>query len=104
MNQKFSAEEGALRSGADHVGDAKTALDGQLSTLRGQLTSLEGQWRGSGALAFGTVMERWDAQARKLTGTLEVFEANLRGTDTAYTETDDSAKQAMDKYNSTLGS
>ncbi|PWD50523.1 WXG100 family type VII secretion target [Serinibacter arcticus] len=99
---KFSAEEGALRAGADHVATAKTTLDGQLADLRGRLTSLEGQWRGSGATAFTTVMTRWDNDTRRLTGALETFEANLKGTDTAYTETDDSAQQAMNAFNSSL--
>lgn len=102
MADKFSAEEGALRSGADHVATAKTTLDGQLADLRSKLTSLEGQWRGTGAAAFTGVMTRWDNDARKLTGALDTFEANLRGTDTAYTETDDSAQQAMNSFNASL--
>ena len=102
MADQFSAEENALRSGADHVAEAKTTLDTQIADLRTRLTSLEGAWRGTGAMAFTNVMQRWENDARRLTGALATLEANLIGTDKPYTETDDSAHQAMNPSNASL--
>lgn len=102
MNDRFSAEEAALRTGAGHVADAREELGGKIDQLRSRLTSLEGQWRGTGQLAFASVMANWEADARKLTSALDVFEANLTGTDTAYTETDDAAKAALAGFNASL--
>lgn len=102
MADKFSAEENALRTGAGHVADARTTMNTQISDLRGRLTSLQGQWRGTGQLAFTNVMTNWERDATRLTSALENFEANLTGTDQAYTETDDSAQQAMNAFNASL--
>ena len=102
MADQFSAEEGALRTGAGHVSDARTTLNTQIADLRTKLTSLEGQWRGTGQLAFSNVITNWERDASRLTTALETFEANLTGTDTAYTETDDSAQQAMNAFNASL--
>ena len=99
----FSAEENALKTGADHVATTKEDLDTQLTALRNQLTALQGRWKGQGNLAFTNVMSRWDSQAFKLIGVLDVFEANLRGTDKAYLETDDGSAAALNQFDSSLG-
>ena len=88
MADVISAEEGALNKGAQAVGEAKAGIDQQVQNVRGEIEQLRGYWSGSAAIAFTTMMNSWDEQAKKLNSVLITLEDALTGTakDQASTE------------------
>ncbi len=84
----ISAEEGALRRGAQAVNETKAGIDQQVKNVRGEIEQLRGYWQGSAAVSFTTLMNSWDEQARKLNNVLVTLEDALSGTerDAAATE------------------
>jgi WXG100 family type VII secretion target len=81
MADVISAEEGALRRGAQAVGDAKAGIDQQVQNVRGEIEQLSGYWTGAAAGAFSGLMNSWDEQARKLNNVLITLEDALKGTE-----------------------
>lgn len=90
MADVISAEEGALRRGAQAVNEAKGGIDQQVRKVRGEIEVLRGYWSGAAATSFTSLMTRWDAEASKLNEVLVTLEAALSGTerDQAATEQD----------------
>ena len=93
MADVISAEEGALRRGAQAVGEAKQGIDQQVKKVRGEIDQLRGYWQGGAAVAFTGLMTNWDEQARKLNEVLVTLEEALSGTekDQAATEEEHSS-------------
>lgn len=93
MADVISAEEGALRRGAQAVNEAKAGIDQQVKKVRGEIEQLRGYWQGGAAVAFTGLMTNWDEQARKLNEVLVVLENALAGTekDQAATEEEHSS-------------
>ena len=93
MAEVISAEEGALRRGAQAVNEAKAGIDQQVKKVRGEIDQLRGFWQGSAAGSFTVMMTSWDEQARKLNEVLVTLEAALSGTekDQASTEEDNAS-------------
>ncbi len=81
MAQVISAEEGALRAGAEAVNTAKANIERQIRTVRGEIEMLSGFWTGAAALSFTQLLGRWDEQANKLNNVLVTLEDALRGTE-----------------------
>lgn len=81
MAETISAEEGALRKGAQAVRETKTGIDGQVKKVRGEIEQLRGYWSGAAAVSFTTLMTRWDEQTRKLNEVLVTLEDALSGTE-----------------------
>ena len=81
MADQISAEEGALRKGAQAVRETKTGVDQQVKKVRGEIDQLRGFWTGAAAGSFTTLMTRWDEQTRKLNEVLVTLEAALAGTE-----------------------
>lgn len=81
MAQVISAEEGALRKGAEAVNTAKGNIQKQISNVRGEIEQLRGFWTGSAAGAFTQLLNNWDQQANKLNDVLITLEDALRGTE-----------------------
>jgi WXG100 family type VII secretion target len=91
----ISAEEGALRRGAQAVGEAKAGIDQQAKNVRGEIEQVRGFWRGGAALAFTSLMGSWDEQARKLNETLVTLEAALAGTEKDQAATEESHQSTI---------
>lgn len=85
------------------VSDAKSELDGQLGSLRGKLSGIGSQWRGAGSTSFQSVMMRWDDQARRITGALNDFEANLRSSEQTYNASDEAQSSSFTNLGGRLG-
>ena len=81
MAQVISAEEGALRRGAQAVHEAKSGIDQQVKNVRGEIEQLRGYWSGGAALSFTGLMNRWEEQATKLNEVLVTLEDALSGTE-----------------------
>lgn len=103
VGQEVSAADGALARGAKIVADSKVALNSELSSLRGKLSSIGSMWQGSGATAFTSVMQQWENNANRIVSSLDNFEENLKQSQTTYTATDDAATQAMNRLQGRLG-
>ena len=52
MADVISAEEGALRRGAQAVNEAKAGIDQQVKKVRGEIDQLRGYWQGGAAVAL----------------------------------------------------
>jgi len=81
MAQVISAEEGALRKGAQAVNTAKAGIDTQVKNVRGEIEQVRGFWSGAAAVSFTGLLNTWDEQTRKLNETLVTLEAALAGTE-----------------------
>jgi WXG100 family type VII secretion target len=89
MAEVISAEEGALRRGAQAVGEAKQGIDQQVKNVRNEIEQLRGFWTGGAAVAFTGLMNNWDEQARTLNNVLVTLEAALSGTEKDQARTED---------------
>ena len=98
MADVISAEEGALRRGAQAVRETKSGIDQQTKKVRGEIEQLRGFWTGAAAASFTTLMSRWDEQARQLNEVLVTLEDALAGTER------DQAEEAHQQTISGLGS
>ncbi|MBX3094848.1 MAG: WXG100 family type VII secretion target [Cryobacterium sp.] len=95
MAQVISAEEGALRRGAQAVNEAKAGIDQQVRKVRGEIDQLRGFWQGGAAVAFTGLMTRWDEQATKLNDVLVTLEAALSGTEKDQAATEEQHSQTI---------
>lgn len=103
MADQISAEEGALRKGAQAVRETKAGVDQQVKKVRGEIDQLRGYWTGAAAGSFTTLMTRWDEQTRKLNEVLVTLEAALAGTEKDQAATEDSHQQTISGLGSMMG-
>jgi WXG100 family type VII secretion target len=103
MAGEFSKQDASLDRGARLVADARAELEQQLSTLRGRLAGIGGQWQGGGSAAFQSLMVRWDDDARKITSALTTFENNLRASESTYNTADDTQQATYARLAGRLG-
>lgn len=95
MAAVISAEEGALRKGADAVGTAKTNIENEIKKVRGQIELLGSFWKGGAATSFTQLMGAWDAESKKLNDVLITLEAALLGTEKDQAASEESHQQAI---------
>lgn len=95
MAQVISAEEGALRAGAEAVNTAKGNIENRIKTVRGEIEMLSGYWTGAAALSFTQLLSRWDEQANKLNGVLVTLEEALRGTEADQAASEEQHQQTI---------
>lgn len=103
MAGEVTKQDQALTRGAQMVSSARGDLEQQLSSLRGKLSSIGAQWRGSGSTAFQRVMVQWDEDARKIISALNEFEANLRTSEQTYNANDEAQQASFSKLSGRLG-
>jgi WXG100 family type VII secretion target len=104
MAEVISAEEGALRRGAQAVAETKQGIDQQVKKVRGEIEQLRGFWQGGAAVAFTGLMSRWDEQARSLNEVLVTLEAALSGTEKDQAATEESHQSTISGLGSMMGS
>jgi WXG100 family type VII secretion target len=103
MADVISAEEGALKRGAQAVGQAKAGIDQQVKFVRGEIEQVSGFWKGDAAVAFNSLMTRWDEETKKLNAVLITLEDALGGTDRDQNTTEDSHNQTISQLSSMMG-
>lgn len=84
----ISAQENALRKGAQAVRTAKGEIDGRIRRIEGDMESLRGAWSGQAAGVYQTLMSRWREEAARLNNVLITLEAAI-----SQTEKDQAAKE-----------
>lgn len=77
----ISAQEGALRKGAQAVNTAKAGIDQQVSKVRGEIEQVRGFWTGAAATSFTGLMNQWDTKTKQLNEVLVTLEEALAGTE-----------------------
>lgn len=95
MADVISAEEGALRKGAEAVNTAKLNIEKQIKTVRGEIEQLRSFWTGGAATSFTGLMNRWDEESNKLNNVLITLEEALRGTEKDQAASEQSHQQAI---------
>lgn len=102
MAQVISAEEGALKAGAQAVNEAKAGIDAQVKNVRGEIEQLRGYWSGGAASSFTGLMTRWEEQATKLNNVLVTLEDALRGTEKDQAASEEQHNQAISGLSSMM--
>jgi len=102
MAQVISAEEGALKRGAQAVGEAKAGIDQQVKNVRGEIEQLRGYWSGGAAASFTGLMTRWEEQATKLNNVLVTLEDALAGTEKDQAASEEQHQQAISGLSSMM--
>ena len=100
----ISAEEGALKRGAEAVNTAKAGIDQQVKFVRGEIEQVRGFWTGAAAVAYTQLMTRWDDETRKLNEVLVTLESALTGTERDQSATEESHQQTISGLSSIMGS
>lgn len=103
MAQQISAEEGALKAGADAVKDAKSKIDGQLSKVRSEIDQLSSFWTGAAAGSFTQLLGRWDEESSKLNNVLVSLEDALRQTERDQAAEEEAHQQTIAGLSSIMG-
>ncbi|MBV9010950.1 MAG: WXG100 family type VII secretion target [Pseudonocardiales bacterium] len=70
MAQQFGAQFEQTQAAAQHVATVNENVQAQLSRLYNQLEPLSRAWQGQAAIAFQILMQRWQADAGKLSEAL----------------------------------
>jgi WXG100 family type VII secretion target len=91
----IAAEEGALKRGAQAVGEAKGGIDGQVKAVRSEIEAVGAYWTGEAKNAFVQMMFRWDEETRKLNDILVQLEDALSGTERDQIATEQSHQQTI---------
>ena len=104
MADLISAEEGALKRGAQAVNSAKAGIDQQVKFVRGEIEQVRGFWTGAAAVAYTQLMNRWDEETRKLNEVLVTLEEALAGTERDQAATEESHQQTIAGLGSMMGS
>lgn len=103
MANVISAEEGALRQGAQAVAAAKAGIDQHAQKVRGEIDQLRGYWSGAAATAFTSLMNTWDEKAKALNQVLVTLEESLSGTERDQAATEESHQQTISGLGSIMG-
>lgn len=89
MSDQMRTTVETMEATSRRVSDVRSEIQGLLSTLKGEVDGVRGGWEGSAAIAFQSLMERWDGSATKLNQALEAISENIKSNSVSY----DSAQQ-----------
>lgn len=99
----ISAEEGALKRGAQAVNTAKAGVDQQVKKVRSEIEQVSGFWTGAAAGAYTQLMARWNQETTKLNEVLVTLEEALSGTERDQAASEESHQQTISGLNSMMG-
>ncbi|WP_435772031.1 WXG100 family type VII secretion target [Nocardioides sp. SYSU DS0651] len=103
-NIEFGHAEGALKTIADRVVEAKAEFQQHSNTLDGQIAALKGKWEGDGGRAFMILHQAWTEKHKVVTTALDKFHASLTETERDNVAVDQAAGGEMNKLINKLGS
>jgi len=81
---QYTTSQEAMAQGAVKVDDAATQIQGHISSLRGEVDTMMGGWRGEAAASFVQVHDAFEQQATKINAALRRMHDALRGTHQTY--------------------
>ena len=89
------AAEGALQQGFTAVESTKSEIDGHLSRLEGDLSTIGSSWQGSASVQFTQLMQQWQDNAAKVNQALQELADNLRATDSSMTHNESETESSF---------
>lgn len=92
-----------MQAAGNHVFEVNSSVQGQLSALKNQLAPLAGAWKGQASIAFQTLMERWDQNARTLNEALRGIGEAIQASGATYAQQEEEQQQSMSNIRNTLG-
>ncbi|WP_116115701.1 WXG100 family type VII secretion target [Austwickia chelonae] len=91
----FQTQTDQMRSASAKVDEVNSAIQAQLSSLRGEIAGVSGHWKGSAATTFQQLMQRWDADAGKLSQALQGISEQIAASGRAYQAQEEASDQAV---------
>ena len=99
----LSREEQALTKAAGFVQDAHSSMTSDVNAMPANL-STKGAWEGGGSQSFTNLVNAWTRDTEQILKALETFDANLRGSDVAYTNVDQAQTDRFNQISSRMTS
>ncbi|MGN6606880.1 MAG: WXG100 family type VII secretion target [Jatrophihabitans sp.] len=81
---QYTTNQEAMAQGAVKVEDAQTQIQGHIQTLRSEVETMMGGWRGEAANAFVQVHDAFEQQANKIVTALGQMHESLVATQRTY--------------------
>lgn len=91
----FSIDNAAVEASASHVETVKESVDGQIVLIRDLVEGSRSHWQGSAQAAFASLMERYDASARKQSEALATIVEKIRSNNQGYDDTEQQVLQSI---------
>lgn len=104
MPQIISAEEGALKAGADAVQTAKAGVDVQKQNVSTEADNLRATWFGPAADAYLGLVRRWEVEAKRINDILIELESALTGTESDRVAKEEDNIQTISGLGAMMGS
>ena len=73
----------------------KSEIDGHLSRLEGDLSTIGSSWQGAAATQFQSLMNQWHENATKVNRALQDLADNLRATDSSMTHNESETESSF---------
>ncbi len=84
MAQQFTNNQEAMQQGAVKVDDAATQIQGHIASLRGEIETMMGGWRGEAATQMISVHDSFEVQANNINKALRRMHDALGATHRTY--------------------
>jgi WXG100 family type VII secretion target len=81
---QYTTSQETMQSGAAKVEDAANQIQGHIQTLRGEVETMMGGWRGEAANSFVQVHDAFEQQATKINNALRRMHEALVSTHSTY--------------------
>lgn len=91
-----------LAAASSKAQDTAQQVQGELGKLRGTVSGISASWAGQAQRAFGSLMERWDVDAKKLNDALLAISENLAAAGKGYGATDEDHSASLHRVAGTL--
>jgi ESAT-6 family protein len=99
----YGTQLDTMQQASQHVRDVNGQIQGQLSSLMSRLEPLSSAWKGSSAVSFQALHQRWNDNAAKLNNALADISDAIATSQTTYRTSDESQQQSFSNISSTLG-
>src|SRR5262245_1925362 len=102
--RSLQVEQETLHKVAQDIRTAESDINGHLGTVRGAAAVLAGAWTGQAATAFTNLIQRWDADAKKLIGAMDTIAGLLDRSADRHELTDQDSMQMLNRVDNSVGS
>ncbi|NHC44036.1 WXG100 family type VII secretion target [Motilibacter aurantiacus] len=103
MADSYGTQLDTMQEASRHVADVNQQIQGQLSSLMSRLEPLSAAWKGSSAVSFQALHQRWNENAAKLNDALSDISQAIAVSGTTYQRSDESQQQSFSSITSVLG-
>ncbi len=91
-----------LATASNKAQDTAQQVQGELGKLRGTVSGVSASWAGDAQRAFGSLMERWDVDAKKLNDALMAISENLAAAGKGFSATQQDHVASINKVGGSL--